>query len=217
MLYRYNNRTHAGKVLAQALQPLIKPPAIVLALPRGGVPVAFEIAQQFYLPMDVMLVRKLGFPGQEECAMGAIAWGGLKVLDPELARLVPAQTLAAIIERETAELNRREQAYRGHRIFPKLEQQQVILVDDGLATGSTMRAALAAVRQSNPSEVIVAVPVAPLHSLVELQPQVEQMVCPLQPDIFWSVAQWYDDFTQTTDAEVCTLLGQAWSTGPRQR
>jgi putative phosphoribosyl transferase len=188
-----------------------RPDVIVLALPRGGVPVAFEVSQALGAPLDVFLVRKLGMPGHEEFAIGAIASGGVTVLNEETLRDygVGREQVEAVVEAEQRELERRERRYRGDRPFPDLTGRTVILIDDGLATGSTMRAAVAALRQERPARVIVAVPTAPPETCEELRPIVDEMICLITPDPFYAVGLWYEDFSQTTDDEVHELLERA--------
>jgi predicted phosphoribosyltransferase len=215
LVNRYPDRRGAGQILATKLQHYADFPGVhVLALPRGGVPVGFEVARVLQAPLDVFVVRKLGVPGHEELALGAIASGGVLVLNPEVIdRLNISQSVIdAVAQRETLELHRRELLYRSHEAPLQLEHQVVILVDDGLATGSTMRAAIAAVRQYGASRIIVAVPVAAADTAASLEREVDELVCPLTPGVFQSVGQWYDQFGQTTDEEVRELLAQAqWS------
>ncbi len=210
MLYR--DRRHAGQVLAARLVPTLeRADAIVLALPRGGVPVAFEVARALDAPLDLFLVRKLGVPGHEELAMGAIASGGVRVLNHDVVahlRLGDA-TIDEVAAREETELQRREDAYRGDRPAALLHGRTVVLVDDGLATGSTMKAAVEAVRLRAPARVVVAVPVAATATCAELRRLADDVVCAATPEPFWAVGQWYDDFTQTTDDEVRDLLARA--------
>jgi putative phosphoribosyl transferase len=210
MLFR--NRTHAGQVLAGMLKEYSnRDDILVLALPRGGVPVAFEIASALHAPLDVFLVRKLGVPGQEELAMGAIATGGVRVLNHEVVKYlgVPDHVIDSATQAEQRELDRREQAYRGNRRPPQVHGRIVILVDDGLATGSTMRAAVTALRQQKPARLIVAVPVAAASTCQEFQEQVDLIICATTPEPFYGVGQWYEDFSQTTDEEVRNLLERA--------
>ena len=185
-----------------------RPDVLVLGLPRGGVPVAYEVASALEAPLDVFVVRKLGVPGHEELAMGAIARGGVRVLDPRVMRAAGVRD--ADIERVTAtelvELGRRERAYRGVRPFPDLRNKIVILVDDGLATGSTMRAAVAALRTSAASRIIVAVPVAARETCNALLDVADEVICAATPEPFRAVGVWYDDFSQTSDEEVHHLL-----------
>lgn len=208
-----SDRVAAGRLLAAALTDFDhQPDVIVLALPRGGVPVAAEIARALQVRLDIMLVRKLGVPGNEELAMGAIASGNVQVLNEHVLRYLdlPAAAIAAATERETRELRRREQAYRGNRPPPRLQGRRVILVDDGLATGATMRAAIQAVRQMLPAAIIVALPVGAPESVAEVAKLVERMVCLFTPDPFSSIGQWYGEFGQVSDSEVQDLLQQAW-------
>lgn len=207
------NRQAAGDALVQRLRDCrLNSNAIVLALPRGGVPVAYQIAQAMALPLDVLLVRKLGTPGQPELAMGAVASGNVQVLNDDVirGRQVSASELAAELSQELAELHRREQAYRGSRPWPELRGRQVLLVDDGVATGATMLAAIAAVRQQHPADIIVAIPVAPADTLSKLQTVAEQVICLFSPTPFYAIGQWYVDFNQTSDDDVRSLLAQAW-------
>jgi putative phosphoribosyl transferase len=209
---RFTNRTEAGRQLANDLKEYAgREDALVLALPRGGVPVAFEVARALGLPMDLFLVRKLGVPGHEELAMGAIASGGLRVLNEDVVRMFspPEDTIARVAAQEQEELERRERAYRGGRRDLRLEGKTVILVDDGLATGSTMRAAAQAVRAQDPARIVVAVPVAAAETCDELRGEVDEVVCTLTPEPFRAVGIWYDDFAQTTDEEVRELLRRA--------
>jgi predicted phosphoribosyltransferase len=184
---------------------------IVLALPRGGVPVAFEVAQALDLPLDVFLVRKLGTPGQEELAMGAIASGGVRVLNPWVVDYlgIPNRVIDRITADEQKELERREHAYRDDRPPIDVSNRTIILVDDGLATGSTMSAAVAALKQRHPARIVVAVPVAPPAACRELTEEVDEVVCALSPPQFDGVGRWYEDFSQTSDDEVRALLEQS--------
>jgi putative phosphoribosyl transferase len=210
MLFR--NRTQAGQVLAGMLQEYSnREDLLVLALPRGGVPVAFEIANALHAPLDVFLVRKLGVPGQEELAMGAIATGGIRVLNYEVVKHLglPDHVIDSATEKEQRELDRREQAYRGNREPPEVPGRTIILVDDGLATGSTMRAAVTALRQQKPARIVVAVPVAATSTCQEFREEVDQIICATTPEPFYGVGQWYEDFSQTTDEEVRDLLDRA--------
>jgi predicted phosphoribosyltransferase len=208
----FDNRTHAGRVLAERLGAYAgRAGLLVLALPRGGVPVAYEVARALNAPLDVFLVRKLGLPGQEELAMGAIASGGIRVLNEEVVSSlgVPDYVLDDVAERERGELERRQRAYRDDRPLPDVRGRTVILVDDGLATGSTMRAAVAALRQLGPDRIVVAVPVASAGTCAELQGKVDDVVCVHTPEPFYAVGFWYADFRETTDEEVRNLLAQA--------
>lgn len=204
----FHDRCEAGKVLAVQLQSYAKRgDAIVLALPRGGVPVAYEIAKALALPLDIFVVRKLGVPGHEELAMGAIAAGGVVFNSDILAQLNISQAaIDNVIQAEQQELQRRMQAYRGDHPFPVLTHKTVILVDDGMATGATMRAAIQSIRQQKPARIVVAVPVAAREASEEIAREVEELVCPLKPRRFSSVGMWYVDFSQTTDEEVRALL-----------
>ena len=209
---RYQNREHAGQVLAHELQAYAKrEDVIVLALPRGGVPVGFQIATALQVPLDVFLVRKLGVPGYGELAMGAIAMGGLTVFNQDVVSSygISDQEMKAVIEKEKIELTRREQVYRGKRPFPELQNKIVILVDDGIATGATIRAAIKALREFKPARLIVAVPVADKSIYDNLKPTVDELICPMQPTFLYAVGAWYDDFSQTEDEEVYTLLQMA--------
>lgn len=207
------DRVAAGRTLAGLLEAYRnQPDAIVLALPRGGVPVAWEIARELALPLDLMLVRKLGMPGHEEYAMGAIASGGVRVLNQEALGFgrVSESSLEAVTARERRELERRDRLYRGERPQPELRDRQVLLVDDGLATGSTMRAAVQAVRQQAPARIVLVAPVASTEAIASLRPLVDEVVCPLVPDWLSSIGEWYRHFGQTGDEEVRELLREAW-------
>lgn len=205
----FRDRVDAGQRLARHLAAYAaRPDTLVLALPRGGVPVGYEVARVLELPLDVFLVRKLGVPGHEELALGAVATGGVRVLNPEVTRhlRLADRVIARVTERELQELERQHQAYRGQRTFPALSGQTVILVDDGLATGSSMRAAAAAVRQQAPARVVVAVPVAAAETCAALGSHVDEVACAISPEPFHAVGLWYEDFAQTTDDEVRDLL-----------
>ncbi|VVN43109.1 phosphoribosyltransferase [Pseudomonas fluorescens] len=207
------DRPAAGRRLIEALLPYAnRPDVIVLALPRGGVPVAYEVATALKVRLDLMLVRKLGVPSRPEYAMGAIASGGVLIRNEEALRAHPIDRAAfdAVVERETRELLRREQVYRGTRPPVQLKDQVVILIDDGLATGASMRAAIQALRLQVPARIVVAVPVAPIETLEALRSEVDELVCPLMPEWFTSIGHWYMDFSQTADAEVIELLRRAW-------
>ena len=217
MTARFRDRSEAGRYLADALAAYRgRPDVIVLGLPRGGVPVAFEVAQRLDAPMDVFLVRKLGMPGHEEFAIGAIASGGVRVIDWDVVRDhgVSHGQLQAVITAEEQELARREQRYRGTRPFPALAGKTVIVVDDGLATGASMRAAVAALRAEVPARIIVAVPVAPKETCRALRREADDVVCALTPEPFYAVGLWYEDFAQTTDEEVHDLLERAMHSVP---
>jgi predicted phosphoribosyltransferase len=209
---RFRDRVEAGRSLAELLSGYAgRDDVIVLALPRGGVPVGYEVAKALGAPLDVLVVRKLGVPGHEEFAMGAIASGGLLVLDQDLVRRlgIGRAEIERTVAAELRELERREAAYRDGREPPQLEGKTVILVDDGLATGSTMRAAALAVRQANPARIVVAVPVAAAQTCDEFRDVVDEIVCGLTPQPFQAVGLWYDDFSQTSDDEVRALLSEA--------
>lgn len=207
------DRMAAGRALAGLLEGYRGSDAIVLALPRGGVPVAWEIARALDLPLDLLPVRKLGMPGHAEYALGAIAGGGVRVLNPQaLHGAAPdPEYLEQVTARERRELERREQLYRGERPPPSLRGRTVVLVDDGLATGATMRAAVQAVRRQAPARIVLAVPVASREALAELRARVEEIVCPLVPDWLSSIGEWYLDFAQTEDARVLAILAEAWA------
>jgi predicted phosphoribosyltransferase len=211
---RFRDRAEAGRLLAQRLRGYAgRDDVVVLALPRGGVPVAYEVAKELGVPLGVFVVRKLGVPGYEELAMGAMASGGVIVLDEGLVRrlgLDRAQ-LERAIAKEAQELKRREAAYDGRRGPPQLEGKTVILIDDGLATGSTMRAAALAVRELNPARVVVAVPVAAPETCDAFRDVVDEVVCEVTPRPFHAVGLWYEDFSQTSDDEVRELLERAES------
>jgi predicted phosphoribosyltransferase len=184
---------------------------LVLALPRGGVPVAYEVAKALEAPLNVFLVRKLGVPGYPELAMGAIASGGIRVLNEDVVDHlgIPEYVIDRIAEIEQAELERREGAYRGDRPEPNVRGKTVILIDDGLATGSTMRAAVSALRQQGPAWIVVAVPVSASQTCNEYRMGADEIICAQTPEPFLGVGQWYDDFSQTTDEEVRDLLAKA--------
>ena len=208
----FQNRRQAGRHLAARLEEYAnRSDVLVLALPRGGVPVGFELAKALRAPLDVFIVRKLGVPGQEELAMGAIAAGGVRILNDEVVRHlgIPEAVIAAVASAEQKELERRDQMYRDSRPLPALRGRTVILVDDGLATGSTMRAAIAAVRQQHPARIVVAVPVGAASTCEEFKLEVDRIVCGLTPEPFHGVGEWYEDFSQTTDEEVRGLIDLA--------
>ena len=212
----FRDRHEAGRLLAERLAGYAdRPDVVILALPRGGVPVAFEIAAALHVPLDVMVVRKLGVPGHEELAMGAIASGGVRVVNQDVVRHLglSSAVLESVAATEYQELSRRERAYRGSRESTSVEGRTVILVDDGLATGSTMRAAVAALRKRGPARIVVAVPTAAPETCEELKTDVDEMVCATTPTPFYGVGQWYEDFSQTTDEEVRDLLAQAAPSG----
>lgn len=208
----FKDRAEAGKLLAERLSEYAgKPNTFVLALPRGGLPVGFEIAESLRVPLDVFLVRKLGVPGHEELAMGAIATGGVRVLNREVvdALNIPPDVIDRVAEAEQHELERREREYRDDWPFPDVRGKTVILVDDGLATGSTMRAAVEALGQLSPGKVIIAVPTAPPETCEEFAQIVDQVICLITPEPFYGVGLWYREFPQMTDDQVRELLRQA--------
>jgi putative phosphoribosyl transferase len=208
----FQDRTDAGRRLATKLAKYVdRSDVIVLALPRGGVPVGFEVAHQLGAPLDIFLVRKLGVPGRDELAMGAIASGGVRVLNEDVVHElgIDERWINMVATKELAELRRREEAYRDGRTAPVVRDKTVILVDDGLATGATMRAAVAALRQMGPSCIVVAVPVGASQTCDELRGLADEVVCFQEPNPFYAVGTWYRDFGQTTDDEVRELLGLA--------
>jgi predicted phosphoribosyltransferase len=209
---RFRDRTDAGRYLGALLSRYAeRKDVIVLALPRGGVPVGFEVARALEVPLDVFVVRKLGVPGHEELAFGAIASGGTRILNPDVIRYVglTSDVIDTVSELERSELERRELLYRGEQPNTELEAKTVILVDDGLATGASMRAAVAAVRAQKPARIVVAVPTAALDTCASLQAEVDELVSPLRPENFRAVSLWYDRFEQVSDGEVRTLLERA--------
>ena len=213
MLRPFKNRTQAGRVLASHLAGYAnRSDLVVLALPRGGVPVAFEVAQALDAPLDVFLVRKLGTPGQPELAVGAIAGGGVRVVNWPLVEYlgISDRVIDNIAARERQELERRERAYRDDRPPIEVRNRTIILIDDGLATGSTMGAAIAALKQRQPARIVVAVPVAPASTCDQLREVVDEVICPLSPEEFDGVGRWYEDFSQTSDDEVRSLLDQPY-------
>lgn len=205
----FADRRQAGAALARKLQRYGgRSDVLVMALPRGGVPVGYEVAQALHAPLDVLLVRKLGVPGHRELAMGAIASGGARVINDEVVSDlgIPASAIDETVREEQAELERRELAYRDGRPAPRLEGRTVVLVDDGLATGSTMKAAAQAARALNAARVVVAVPVGAPDTCNEMQQVADEVVCARMPEPFRAVGEWYADFSQTGDAEVRELL-----------
>lgn len=216
----YRDRSDAGRTLANRLSRFKdRDDVLVLALPRGGVPVAFEVAQALEVPLDVFLVRKLGVPGHEELAMGAIATGDVRVLNDDVVDYlrIPPRVIDSVAATEMMELKRRELEYRGDRPEPDVTGKTVILVDDGLATGSTIRAAAQALRQQNPARIVVAVPVSAPQTCDEYRIGVDEIICAFTPEPFHGVGEWYDDFSQTTDEEVRDLLEQALYTKNHSR
>ena len=210
----YRDRQDAGRVLADKLNRYKSlPNVLVLALPRGGVALGHEVAKALQAPLDIFMVRKLGLPGHEEYAMGAIASGpngGVRVMNPLPGLSVSPEAVAAVLAKEQDELARRERYYRGSRPPVSLAGRIVILVEDGLATGATMRAAVLAARQQHPARIVVAVPVGAKENCRAMAGEVDELVCPAQPEPFHAVSLWYDHMPQCTDDEVCSLLEQAW-------
>lgn len=210
---QFQDRAEAGRKLAARLMAHAhRPDVLVLGLPRGGVPVAYEVARALQVPLDVLVVRKLGAPYQEELAMGAIASGGIRVLNEEVVQTlgIPEEVIEAATATEQRELLRREQLYRGERQVPELRGRTVILVDDGMATGATMRAATLVVRSQQPARVVVAIPVAAPSICQELCAEVDEVICLLTPEDFLGVGAWYKRFPQITDEYVRALLARAW-------
>lgn len=208
----FNDRSAAGKALAQELSDFAgRQDVLVLALPRGGVPVAFEIAQFLRAPLDIMLVRKLGAPGHQELAMGAIASGDIIVMNKSIVDQlgIDQQAIDREIDQERQELRRRERVYRGERAPCPIAQQTVILVDDGIATGATMRAAVAAIKQHKPAYLVVAAPTAAADTCRTIAREVDKIVCLATPEPYFAVGNWYRNFDQTADSEVCNLLQEA--------
>jgi len=208
----FANRAEAGRLLADKLEKYVgRNDVIVLGLPRGGVPVAYEVAKSLRVPLDVFIVRKLGVPGFEELAAGAIASGGVRVLNEDVLRALPNadEIIESVTVKETAELERRENSYRDDRPAPELRDRVVILVDDGLATGATMRAAVKALRQRGVAKIVVAVPVGPPDTCREFEDEADETICASAPEFFQAVGQYYEDFSQTSDEEVRDLLARA--------
>ena len=208
----FNDRRDAGRKLAQKLSAYAnQSDVVVLALPRGGVPVAYEVALALNAPLDIFTVRKLGLPGHEELAMGAIATGGARVINQDVVRSfnVPRGVIEAVAKQELNELERRERVFRGNRIMPEIHGKTAILIDDGLATGASMQAAILGLRAKNPARIVVAVPTAPLETCEAFKKLVDEMICATSPEPFYGVGQWYEDFSQVTDEQVQTLLKQA--------
>ncbi|MEH1803809.1 phosphoribosyltransferase [Nostoc sp.] len=212
----FKDRRFAGQVLAKELTAYANDPdVLVLGLPRGGIPVAFEVAKTLNAPLDVLVVRKLGVPDQEELAMGAIASGGVRIVNKYIISLekIPDEVIARVAAQEERELERRERLYRGNRPLRNLQGRTVILVDDGLATGATMWAAVVTVRKQQPAQIVIAVPVAAPETCQELETEVDETVCISTPSPFQSVGLWYESFPQTTDEEVRDLLAKAAKNG----
>jgi predicted phosphoribosyltransferase len=217
---QFRDRREAGRFLARKLTAYAgRPDVLVLALPRGGVPVAFEVARALHAPLDVFLVRKLGMPGHEELAMGAIASGDVWVLNDDVVRTfrIPEDVVEAVAAREWRELERRERTYRGDRPAPDVRGRTIILIDDGLATGSTMRAAVAALRRQGPARIVVAVPVGAADTCAAFREEADEAICAQMPEPFRAVGLWYRDFSPTTDEEVHDLLAEAAKPAPVHR
>ena len=209
---RFKDRRDAGRLLARKLSVYTNhTDVIVLALPRGGVPVAYEVALALNAPLDIFLVRKLGLPGREELAIGAIASGGIRVLNEDIIRVlgVPEEVINIVARNELQELERREHNYRGDRPAPDVRDRKVILIDDGLATGASMRAAVVGVRAQHPARIIIAVPTAAPDLCNAFQFEVDEMVCAMTPEPFYGLSRWYEDFSQTTDEDVRMFLREA--------
>ena len=216
----FRNRIEAGRLLANALLDHEHAPgSLVLALPRGGVPVAVPVARALRAELDLIVVRKLGVPGHEELAMGAIAIGGIRVMNDDLVRTlrIPQQEIDAVVRREQRELVRRQQRYRGARPEPEVAGRELVLVDDGLATGATMRAAVSALRSKNPAKIVVAIPVAPPDTVSLFESEADRIVCLATPEPFMGVGCWYREFSQTSDHEVRQLLAEFWADTDRDR
>jgi len=208
----FTNRQEAGRVLAEHLEKYAdREDVIVLGVPRGGVPVAFEVAAALHVPMDIFVLRKLGVPGHEELAFGAIGSGGVRVLNTDVVNKlgVSEGEIAAATKKETQELERRERLYRGNRPPLNVERYTVILIDDGIATGASLRAAIQAIRKLKPAALVVATPVAPRNTVHSLRHEVDELVCTKIPDPFYGVGQFYEDFSQVSDEEVIELLKRA--------
>lgn len=208
----FRDRRAAGQLLATELAAYAnRPDVLVLALPRGGVPVAYEVARTLNAPLDVFLVRKLGVPGHEELAMGAVATGDVRVLNEQIVSSlrIPDNVIDTVTAWEQQELVRREHLYRSDRPLPEVRGRTIILVDDGLATGATMHAAIKALRQQQPARIVVAVPIASPETCDQLRGEVDEVLCAITPDPFYAVGLWYEDFSPTTDAEVRELLAQS--------
>jgi predicted phosphoribosyltransferase len=208
----FQDRRDAGRKLAQKLSAYAgRPDVLILALPRGGVPVAYEVARALTVPLDIFIVRKLGLPGREELAIGAIASGGVRVLNNDIIRMlgIPEEVINFVAKRELQELQRREKLYRGDRSSPELRDRTVILIDDGLATGASMRAAVTRLRTQHAARIVVAVPAAAQETCDALRTEVDEIVCAITPEPFYGVGRWYKDFSQVTDEEVRILLQEA--------
>lgn len=208
----FKDRRDAGRMLGQKLSAYAEQPnPLILALPRGGVPVAFEVALALRVALDILIVRKLGLPGQDELAIGAIASGGIRVLNGDIIRMlgVPDEVIDFLVNRESQELQRRESLYRGDRPAPEVRERTVFLIDDGLATGASMRAAVAGLRARRPARIIMAVPVAAPEACEAFRSAVDKIVCVMTPEPFYGVSRWYEDFSQISDEEVRALLEEA--------
>ena len=208
----FKDRREAGRKLAQKLTAYAgQPDLLTLALPRGGVPVAYEVARALNAPLDVFLVRKLGLPGQEELAIGAIATGGVRVLNRDIIRTlsIPDEVINFVARRELQELQRRERLYRGDRPPPEVRDRTIILIDDGLATGASMRAAVVSLRAQHPARILVAVPIAAENVCEAFRTEVDEIICAVTPEPFYGVGRWYENFSQITDQEVRILLEKA--------
>jgi predicted phosphoribosyltransferase len=208
----FRDRRDAGRKLAQKLSAYAgRPHGLILALPRGGVPVAYEVARSLTLPLDIFIVRKLGLPGREELAIGAIASGGVRVLNDDIIRTlsIPDEVINFVVKREFQELQRRENLYRGNRPSPEARDHTIILIDDGLATGASMRAAVAGLRAQRPARIVIAVPTAAPEACEAFRSEVDEVVCAITPELFYGVGRWYEDFSQVTDEEVRILLQEA--------
>ena len=208
---QFRDRTEAGQLLAARLSRYANQQVLVLALPRGGVPVAYEIAQALHADLDLCLVRKLGVPGQPELAMGAIASGGFRVMNAEIVESlhISEQQVLQVATLEQAELERRQRLYRGDRPALAVRDRTVILVDDGIATGATLRAALAMLKSQRPRAIVIAAPIASPHSFRAFQSLVDEIICLATPELLHSIGQYYKDFSQTSDQQVCQLLARS--------
>jgi predicted phosphoribosyltransferase len=210
---RFADRAQAGQFLAQSLLAYAdRPDVLVLALPRGGVPVAYEVAVALRLPLDVFVVRKLGVPGREELAFGAVAGDGTRVLNREVidSLHISDADVRRVTQAELRELQRREAAYRGNRPPVRIRQRVILLIDDGLATGATMRAAVMALRQQHPAQIIISVPTASRQACGDMRPIVDDVICEMTPEPFYAVGLWYEDFSPVTDDEVKAMLVRAY-------
>lgn len=207
----FKDRVEAGQILANKLTKYADQKPIVLGLPRGGVPVAFEVAKALKAPLDVYVVRKLGTPGQEELAMGAVATGGVRVLNKPVieAFQISEDAIETETRKEREELERRERLYRGERPPLDVSNRTVLLIDDGIATGSTIKAAIAALKKQKAGRIVVAVPVAPASTIEELKTEVDEVICVSTPEFFFAISVWYNDFPQTTDEQVRELIKKA--------